>query len=372
MQPSSLTRFFWFCSGANPDALLQCPRSEHIKYVGVGATVFFTSVLATLSGGYAFFTVFNSQVFAVLFGLLWGFIIFNLDRFIVSTIKKEGSKQQQFMMAIPRIGLAILLAIVIAKPLELRIFQSEINEILNDRKREKIALIQGDFEAQTLLLETKIATLKSATETLRTAREKDYQDYKCECDGTCGTGKRGRGSECERKEIKYLKSDREYQAAKQENDLEVISIQGEISALKTNRTTAMSKAEASFSQGLVARLSASSELPQKPTLFLSLLILFIELSPVLAKLLSPRGPYDDLQKQTEQAFLLDRIQELKEKKISQAKQVELLQHLQSLEVQQELKRRQQTSKAVNDAKLELVRDEIDKWLEAEKAKRKDT
>jgi Domain of unknown function (DUF4407) len=55
-----LTRFFWFCSGANTDILDDCPQSEQHKYVGIGATVFFTGLLASISGGYALFTVFNT------------------------------------------------------------------------------------------------------------------------------------------------------------------------------------------------------------------------------------------------------------------------------------------------------------------------
>ena len=53
--------------------------------------------------------------------------------------------------------------------------------------------------------------LRSKTENLLAIREADYQDYRCECDGTCGTGKVGRGTECDRKEKKYLQSNQTYQ-----------------------------------------------------------------------------------------------------------------------------------------------------------------
>ena len=82
---SGFTKFFWWCSGANQDVLMDCPQSEHNKYVGIGATVFFTGVLAMLSGGYALFSVFKSTYTAAAFGIVWGLVIFNLDRFIVSS-----------------------------------------------------------------------------------------------------------------------------------------------------------------------------------------------------------------------------------------------------------------------------------------------
>ena len=57
-------------------------------------------------------------------------LIFNLDRFIVSTIKKRDSKWKELLQATPRIILAMIIAMVISKPLELKLFEKEINQIL--------------------------------------------------------------------------------------------------------------------------------------------------------------------------------------------------------------------------------------------------
>lgn len=128
-----VTRFFWFCSGAHIDTLKKYPI-EHNKYVGIGATIFFTALFASLSGGYAMYFVFNGDAFAVgfaiLFGLIWGTAIFNMDRYIVSSINKEGSTNQQIIQASPRILLAIMIGIVISRPLELKIFDKEIRQKL--------------------------------------------------------------------------------------------------------------------------------------------------------------------------------------------------------------------------------------------------
>ena len=58
---NSITRFFWFCSGAN-FAILKRTPTESNKYVGIGATVFFTGVLAALAAGYALFSVFQKPI----------------------------------------------------------------------------------------------------------------------------------------------------------------------------------------------------------------------------------------------------------------------------------------------------------------------
>ena len=42
-----ITRFFWFCSGAHIGTLKKYPI-EHNKYVGIGATIFFTALFASL------------------------------------------------------------------------------------------------------------------------------------------------------------------------------------------------------------------------------------------------------------------------------------------------------------------------------------
>src|SRR6201986_4709357 len=147
----SITRFFWFCSGAHIGTLKKYPL-EHNKYVGIGATIFFTAVFASLSGGYAMYFVFAGNpaawVFAILFGLLWGTAIFNMDRYIVSSIDKTGTTNQQILQASPRILLAIMIGIVISRPLELKIFDKEIREKL------KTAYLKGQHSKIDTLQKT--------------------------------------------------------------------------------------------------------------------------------------------------------------------------------------------------------------------------
>src|SRR5687767_435159 len=120
-----ITNFFLICSGCNLHLLEQCP-TDRSKYAGLGATVFFTGFFAFLSAAFALFTVFNSYLISIALGIVWGLMIFNLDRYIVSGMRKEGRPAREFLNALPRIILAVLISLVIAKPLELRIFDKEI------------------------------------------------------------------------------------------------------------------------------------------------------------------------------------------------------------------------------------------------------
>lgn len=124
-----LNEFFWWCAGVNRDILRKCPM-DYAKYAGSGGTIFFTAVMAVLSSGYALYTVFDNVWIAYGFGIVWGFMIFNLDRYIVNTMYSDGKPTislGEIGAGLPRIIMAIFLGIVISTPLELKIFEDAID-----------------------------------------------------------------------------------------------------------------------------------------------------------------------------------------------------------------------------------------------------
>ncbi|MEO0899200.1 MAG: DUF4407 domain-containing protein [Bacteroidota bacterium] len=143
---SPVKRFFFACAGAYTRILEACP-SEHTKYVGIGATIFLTACLAVLSGSFAIYTLIQNPVVAILFGLLWGALIFNLDRYIVSSIRKDGRKWHEFGLALPRLILAVLISVVITKPIEVELFRNQIDSeklsYTNEIQKEKIAQLDN-------------------------------------------------------------------------------------------------------------------------------------------------------------------------------------------------------------------------------------
>jgi hypothetical protein len=116
--------------------------TDHNTYAGIGATIFLTAVLASLSGGYALWTVFQSSPYAISLGLLWGILIFNLDRYIVMSLHKRrggfGALCRQIATASPRLALAVLIASVITVPLELKIFEREILDQLESNHQRTL------------------------------------------------------------------------------------------------------------------------------------------------------------------------------------------------------------------------------------------
>lgn len=145
---SWINEFLWSCAGVNKQVLRQCP-SDYAKYAGIGGTILFTAMMACFSGGYALNYVFNNTYLAIAFGIFWGLLIFNLDRFIVNTMYSDGKHTiswAELKSGLPRIIMAIFLGIVISYPLELKIFDDEIQvkieEMKSERLREYIAVDQ--------------------------------------------------------------------------------------------------------------------------------------------------------------------------------------------------------------------------------------
>lgn len=150
-------------SGASLDILRECPRTEIIKHAGIGGTILLTSLLALISGSYALFSVFKSYPAAILFGLVWALMIFNLDRLIVSSMRKRGVWLQQIKMATPRILLAIIIAIVISKPLEVRLLETRINKVLSDDLANKKTSLEQEKQGIIDFYTGKIANQQEKT-----------------------------------------------------------------------------------------------------------------------------------------------------------------------------------------------------------------
>ncbi len=361
-------RFLLFCSAADEDILAECPKAEQQKYAGIGATVLFTGLLAILSGGYALNTAFDVLWLSIALGIFWGLLVFNLDRFLVSTMKKSRAKVRELIQITPRLFLAVLLAIVISAPLELKIFEEEIDESLYYAGAIKMDKLDSLYDARLFMQETRIALLKRHTEKKADIRDEYYQQYVCECDGTCGTGKKGRGTECERKEQKYRKSELEYQEAKASNEAEIALVLDDKKRLLAQHLNEKSALQNSFSDGLLVRLDALNYLPLGPQLAIILLLIAIELAPILVKLLSPYGPYDHLLKTIEYQFEIDEVTAINLRNQQLNDKLTVMASIEKSKLDQEIKNNEGAMKLIADAHLQLVQEHLQIWLEKEKEK----
>jgi hypothetical protein len=311
-----ITRFFWFCSGAHIGTLKKYPI-EHNKYVGIGATIFFTALFAALSGGYAMYFVFAGNpvavVFAILFGLIWGTAIFNMDRYIVSSIDKQGTTNQQILQASPRILLAIMIGIVISRPLELKIFDKEIRQKLKSAylkgQHRKIDTLQKTYTEKYGMELGKNGDLKKEKDSL----EKDinrsryelnqevFGDKTNQTSGIVGYGIYAKQKQqiLQEKEdrLKTVTDDQEkmdqYLGARKDyeglnnirlfNDHQLDSLSNIAGFSDRNWALGQLAYNENGTRDLDTYLAES---------FISFLFILFECLPVFVKLMSPKGPYD--------------------------------------------------------------------------------
>lgn len=303
-----LKQFFILCSGADRDLLEGCSEGEQTKYVGIGATVFFTAVMAFLASAYALFTVFDSIYPALIFGFVWSLLIFNLDRFIVSTIKKRDRFMDEFLQATPRIMLAIIIAIVISKPLEIKIFEKEINTVLLKEKNEMELAnkkqVGNYFKSDLDKNKAEIASLKADILTKEKEVNALYSTYITEAEGTTGTKKLGKGPVYKEKREKHDASLKEFAALKTENEAKIAEKEKAGKQLQADLDKKVLQTQPIIEgfDGLMARINALNKLPWLPSFFIMLLFLAIETSPIIAKLLAPKGEFDFKQEEAETAM----------------------------------------------------------------------
>ncbi len=312
---AKLQHFFWICSGT-PVAMIEKYPTEHSKYFGIGATIFFTAFFAGLSGGYALYFVFSgtsaAQWWALLFGLIWGMAIFNLDRYIVSSIKKTSSGRKQFYQAAPRLVFALLIAIVIARPLELKIFDKEIHEQLLVRylseQRDRIGKVKLSFNEKYAFELSQINTNQSEYDKLSSEINRLREELKQEVFGSrtaTTSGVEGYGTYAKNKEqVVMAKQVRlEFLATRLSGLQEYINRQKAAEGINNqmmlseelldrkalhagfaDRNWALS--ELTHAQNNVSRSSANA------VLFITLLFIVFECAPLIVKLLSDVGPSD--------------------------------------------------------------------------------
>tara|TARA_B110000114_G_scaffold170960_1_gene196285 strand:+ start:608 stop:1897 length:1290 start_codon:yes stop_codon:yes gene_type:complete len=340
-KPGIIMKMMWKAAGADRYILERSTYSDHVKYACLGGIVVATGLMASLAGGYAFYIIFGQQaanlaqgteatieaasspilaiVSSIVFGLIWGLIIFNIDRFIVaSTGKGDGSEAitlSEIKTAIPRILMGIIIAITISKPVELRMFQQEIEVELNSRrikevgkqKREVSQLYEADLEQ----IQEEITRLRSDIDKYETIRQEKLDILNNEVDGSGSIAGQGYGPVAKLKQQELELAKVEYDSVRNKNEAEIESQNIKFSETDSIMKKEIANAEISAKSldGLMARLKIVDELAKGKDedgnvnedaipwiiIFITLLFMAIELTPIFFKMMLIKSPYDYLE-----------------------------------------------------------------------------
>ncbi|MGY2065592.1 DUF4407 domain-containing protein [Blastococcus sp. SYSU DS0619] len=339
-------------AGARPDVLAAAPGARP-RFVALGGVLLSTGALAAVSAAFAVAMALGVWwPLALLVGLGWGAVVVNLDRMLLVGMAHDSSLKRNLAMAVPRVGLALVLGVVVATPLTLQVFHKEIDAEIVVMQAEAADAHRQTLEADTRFaglpaLEERIAAQEAVVATggasdaglaavrgavptkqaaldsaLVLSRELDAK-AQCELDGTCGTGDAGTGEAYAQARAAADAQAAVVAAARSELDAAVAAVgaaEGRSAALAsssldgdraelTRLTAELDRLQAAFdaqnegSGGILLRLEALDRLGDKngtlaaAQFMLSLLFMCVEVLPVLMKLLlnfSPPTAYDRL------------------------------------------------------------------------------
>lgn len=329
---TKFTQLLWWCAGADRQLLMQSPMADRVRYAGIGGIVFCTGLLAAFSGGYAFYTIFSpkgdavneepvhlaSALASIVFGIIWGLIILNMDRFIVSsTGKGDGTDKitgKEFIQAIPRIIIAVILGIAISAPLEVRILKTEIDAELqkkqdiylfdlNKNTDIKIAFQMKSNKEELVKSEKEIDEIDLAFEKQRLEIREQRRLLELEAEGKTGSGTAGRGPAYRDKKENLDKMEAELNEKKQSKQPEVLALKNRIKnltkekdQLETERKEQYKKNQLIAHQldGLMERIHISHEIGGWVPLIIFLVLLSIEAGPIFFKMMMNKGVYEYL------------------------------------------------------------------------------
>ena len=320
-------RFLWKAAGGDRYLLERATYSDQVKYMCLGGIVFATGAMAGLAGGYAFFTIFSPKttevldkmatvpvnenyipsvpttvILSILFGVIWGLIIFNIDRFIVtSTGKGDGTEAitwSELKGAIPRIIMGAIIALTISKPVEIRMFKTEIDlAVQKQQEKEK----EDGISQAIINYDKKIADTKAKLGKLQDdidSKEKAISDLRAEiAKEITGKNSNGAGYGPRAKELERLAIIQEEQLAKLKATPQYLDALADMKKFDEEKKVdiAMAEQKAATLDGLLIRIQKAHEIAGWViSLFITLLFMAIELTPVFFKLMLIKTPYDYL------------------------------------------------------------------------------
>lgn len=204
-----------------PRHLVDYYPSERAKAVGLGGVIWTTAAMAALSLTFALHDALHVPfLLAALGGLVWGAAVFNVDRWLVSALKRRPTIWGNIGTAAPRLLLSGVLGFVIAEPLVLRTFDSEVDAELVIMQREDAAqherdlvedpryadldakvqraaelqnVVDGGVDTAAVLRDPEVVDLQARLDAKAQPLADAEQAVICEHEGTCGSNRVGAG-----------------------------------------------------------------------------------------------------------------------------------------------------------------------------------
>jgi hypothetical protein len=317
-ESSKIMRFLWQCAGGDRYILERATYSDQIKYMCLGGIVFATGAMAGLAGGYAFYTIFEPRgsaienpidiqtiILAMFFGVIWGLMIFNIDRFIVtSTGKGDGTEAitiSELKSAFPRIIMGVIIAMTISKPVEIRMFKTEIDIVLREKQIEQQSQYQAKvdktYSEREKILEKEFGTISKDRDDLNNRIKNAEKEYIDQLNGRVEGSVPGDGRLAGALKSKLDDLSNQLKDFDSKNGLNLIELNKRKNDLRVAKEKERNNNEkiANGLDGLLERIKIAHEVSGFwISLFITLLFMAIELTPIFFKLMLTKTTYDFL------------------------------------------------------------------------------
>lgn len=293
-----MKRILWWSSGADPEILKNFPTEQN-KYATIGIAVILTGIIAVITGTYSFQLIFNNFITSILIGLVWGMLIFNIERILIqNTFSRGNSFYQTMMKSIPAILIVLVLTIVITYPLVLRIFSEEIDQQLIRQTQSVILEIEKSYDEQIKDLFEEIRKLETGLAIKDENVNELRKDYEGELSGESGTGVVGSGPVAQLKKKTYERALSEYQQDKVSVRKRQSELRDRIEQIEEQKNYYAENLQKQGVHSLIAKLSALSQLEKENRtvyfvrFFIFLLMFLLNLLPFISKYLSKKDLYE--------------------------------------------------------------------------------
>ncbi|WBL41956.1 DUF4407 domain-containing protein [Algoriphagus halophytocola] len=322
---SSIMRFFWKAAGGDRYILERSTYSDQVKYMCLGGIIVATGLMAALAGGYAFYTIFEPRgsaieresvswtitMLSLVFGAFWGLMIFNLDRFIVSSTGvgdgTEAITWGELKGAIPRLLMGAIIALTISKPVEIRMFKSEIDAALHEEqlktRKEYEGRTRANYEDRLSLIDIQLEEISENRKDIIERIKKAEQDYTDQLNGKVSGTIPGNGplAKALKDNVDRLIAEQNmFDETNEERITELTNNKRKL-ILEMDEELAKNQQVAAGLDGLLQRIKLAHKIAGVwISLFITLLFLAIELTPIFFKLMLIKSPYDFLKHNVEE------------------------------------------------------------------------
>ena len=327
-KPNRITDFLWWCAGADPYFMRLAPMQDRVKYAGIGGIVLCTGLLAGVSGAFAFHTIFGPkgdandysltasigmQIATMIFAVVWGLVIFNLDRFIISsTGKGDGTDAitwKEFGQALPRIIIALILGFAISSPLEIKILESEINselskfqaeyaedlnkqtDLLFKQKRPGLEKDKAEYEGKVAEYEKGLTTFDTGIDELVSKQQAEMQDKRAYGFGPVAQ-KMQNDIETKRGEKDKYVNEKRTSVESWRKQLDQVNTKINTLADDLRIEYKENEQKAHGYDGLLKRIQISHEIGGMVPWLILMVFLCIEMGPIFFKMMMTKGVYD--------------------------------------------------------------------------------